>query len=166
MRSILLVLAIVCGSISLTSGQNKITTFILIRHGEKIVDGSEDPALRPEGLERATRLVKLLEKSRIDAIYSTAFKRTRDTVTPLAVSRKLDVKVYESLKEAPIDEMLKLYPGGTVVICGHSNTTPWIANLLTGSKEFNEFDETDFSNLLIVDVLVKGKSAKATWLRY
>ena len=165
-RSLLLIFTIVTAASSFSSGQNQITTFILVRHAEKILAGGDDPSLKPEGTARAGRLATMLEKSRIDAIYSTAFKRTRETVTPLATSKGLDITVYESLKESPIDQMLKDHPGGTIVICGHSNSIPWIANLLTGSKTFNEFDEADYSNFLVIDVLIKGKSSKATWLRY
>ena len=146
--------------------QSSVTTFILIRHAEKVLDKSDDPPLSPEGEVLAKMLISVLKKTKIDAIYSTRFKRTMSTVSPLATSKGLDVKVYEPFKDTPIEEILKKHPGGTIVISGHSNSIPWIANLLLGKKEFEDFNEDDYGNMLIVDVVTKGKVAKVTWLRY
>jgi broad specificity phosphatase PhoE len=146
--------------------QSTVTTFILIRHAEKVLDNSDDPLLLPEGEARAKKLISVLEKTKVDAIYSTRFRRTMSTVSPLATSKGLDVKVYEPFKETPIEEILKKHAGGTIVIAGHSNNIPWIANLLIGKKEFEDFDDGDYGNMLVVDVVTKGKIAKVTWLRY
>lgn len=145
--------------------QSGITTFILVRHAEKISDGSDDPDLRPEGLQRAKDLVTLLDRSKVDAIYSTSFKRTRNTIVPLAEAKKLQVLSYDAFKAAPIEQMLKEHRGGTVVICGHSNNIPWIANFLTGDKQVADYDDTDYGNILIVSVVAPGQ-ARVTWLRY
>lgn len=159
----LCILAMWCASVQ---AQTTITTFILVRHAEKASDGSDDPDLRAEGVERAGRLITLLEKTKLDAIYSTSFKRTRNTVTPLAEANHLRVGVYEAFKSAPIEQMLKDHSGGTVVVCGHSNNIPWIANLLTGDKQIPDYEDGDYGNVLIVSVLSPGKVSKITWLRY
>ncbi len=62
--------------------------------------------------------------------------------------------------------MLKKHEGGTVVISGHSNNIPWIANLLLGREEFKDYDDADYGNVLIVSVVEKGKIAAVTWLSY
>src|ERR1700755_2106443 len=70
------------------------TTFILVRHAEKEGAGT-DPVLTKEGEERAQALVRMFAKQQIDAIYSTNFNRTRNTVKPLADSKGLQVITYD-----------------------------------------------------------------------
>jgi phosphohistidine phosphatase SixA len=114
------------------------TTFILLRHAEKASDGTEDPDLKAEGAERAQRLAELLKYTQVDGIYTTNFKRTRQTVEPLADVKKLEVQPYEAFKADEIEKMLHKHGGGTIVICGHTNNIPWTANLLMGREEFEE----------------------------
>lgn len=144
----------------------QITTFILLRHAEKGNDGTEDPDLNPEGIERARRLTQLLKETQINGIYTTNFKRTRNTVAPLASEKNLEVELYETYKDDEIEKILEKHPGGTVVICGHSNNIPWTANLLTGKEEFKDYEETAYGIMLIVSVVEKGKVAKVTRLEY
>jgi broad specificity phosphatase PhoE len=128
------------------------TTFILVRHAEK-ENVANDPGLSPEGQARAMALAKLLGKQKIDAIYSTNFNRTKSTVKPLADSKALQITVYE--KQPDVAAMK-----GTVVICGHSNTIPALANQLIGKEQFKTFDESDYGNILII------KDGSVTHLRY
>ena len=146
--------------------QEQLTTFILIRHGERAEDGSEDPELSVEGKARATRLAEMLSKTSIQAVYSTSFKRTRNTVSPLAQAKGMEVLLYEPLKADPLDKMLKDHKGGTVVISGHSNTIPWTANYLIGKEELKNFAADDYKNFLVVTVLKKGSVTNITWLTY
>jgi len=147
-------------------GQEKITTFILVRHAEKANDGTNDPDLEEKGIARANHLVDILGKTSVDAIYSTAFKRTRNTVAPLAKAKGIEVAGYEAFKVEEIEKMLKKHAGGTVVICGHSNNIPWIANLLTGKEQYKDFEDSDYKNFIVVSVLKKGKVSNVTWLTY
>src|SRR5437762_1024200 len=107
MRRVLIIVALAILGQGGVLAQNTVTTFILLRHAEKVLDDSDDPALLPAGEERAKKLISMFEKTKIDAIYSTKFKRTMSTVTPLGASKKIDVRVYEPFKEAPLDEKLK-----------------------------------------------------------
>jgi broad specificity phosphatase PhoE len=145
--------------------QQKVTTVILIRHAEKMVDGSSDPDLTESGRTRAVLLADLLSKAKIDAIYSTHYRRTENTVAPLAQRHGLIVQNYDGGKMPEVDAMLAKHQGGTIVICGHSNTTPAIVNYLTGHKdEFKTFDDTDYGNVVIVSRC--DGEGKVTWLRY
>lgn len=166
MKKILVVLTLILLTAPVSFSQDKITTFILLRHAEKGSDDPKDPELKPEGVERANRVVKMLGKTSVDAIYSTTFKRTRNTVAPLAKEKGLEVFTYEAFKVQEIEKMLEKHAGGTVVISGHSNNIPWIANLLIGKEEFKDYEDSDYGNLLIVSVVEKGKVAKVTWLSY
>ncbi|MBI3218407.1 MAG: histidine phosphatase family protein [Bacteroidetes bacterium] len=146
--------------------QNTMTTFILVRHAEKMADGSKDPELSEAGKKRAEALSVLLAQTKLDAIYSTKFKRTEMTATPLAKSLSLSIQNYDGAKMEEIDAMLQKHAGGTVLVVGHSNTTPAIVNYLTGKSEYKNFDDADYGNLIIVSVVEKGKQVKVTWLRY
>ena len=149
----------------------KLTTFILLRHAEKVVDGTmadrtKDPDLSEAGKTRAESLVSLFKNATIDAIYSTAFVRTKKTVEPLAKSKSLLVKEYEANKLDVIDKMLQEYEGKTIVVCGHSNTIPKIANYLSKSGKYKDFDDTDYGNILIITVSSEKKSASVTLLHF
>jgi 2,3-bisphosphoglycerate-dependent phosphoglycerate mutase len=162
----LFVLIIFISAASACFSQNAITTFILVRHAEKMADGSKDPELSEAGKKRAEALAVLLAQTKLDAIYSTKFKRTEMTATPLAKALSLPIQNYDGAKMEEIDAILQKHAGGTVLVVGHSNTTPAIVNYLTGKSEYKNFDDSDYGNLVIVSVTEKGKQVKVTWLRY
>jgi 2,3-bisphosphoglycerate-dependent phosphoglycerate mutase len=141
-----------------------VTTFILVRHAEKANDGTKDPALNEAGLIRAQALAKLMQATKVDAIYTTPYKRTRNTVTPLAAAKGFDVLEYNKIEE--MDVILKKYSGGTVIVCGHSNTVPAIANYLIGKDSYLAFDDSEYGNIIIVSLVEKGKNANVVWLNY
>jgi broad specificity phosphatase PhoE len=143
-----------------------VTTFILVRHAEKSAEGGSDPDLKPEGVTRAESFAAMFSKATIDAVYSTPYKRTRNTVTPLANSKSLAVHTYSSMKAADLEAVLTKHAGGTIVIAGHSNTIPEIANTLVGEKKYAQFADDDYGNIIIVSVTALGKNAKVVWLRY
>jgi broad specificity phosphatase PhoE len=149
--------------------QSEITTFVLVRHAEKETAGematSKDPVLAKAGQDRAQSLSKLLEKQKVNSIYSTNYNRTKDTVKPLAEAKGIQVQTYESLKQPQLEELITKNKGGVVVICGHSNTVPGLANLLLGSTQFSNYDDADYGNVLIVSVTAIGKG-NVTHLRY
>jgi broad specificity phosphatase PhoE len=139
------------------------TTFILVRHAEKEVSDSKDPMLSKAGQERAQALARLLEKQKIDAIMSTNYHRTKTTVEPVASAKGITVQTYESLKEPEVTKLIDT--GGTILICGHSNTIPALANVLVGKNQFANYDDSDYGNVLIITATAIGK-ATVTHLRY
>ena len=153
-------------TLSVVAGAQTITTVILVRHAEKGTDDPKDPDLSEAGKQRAQHLAQVLKETKVDAIYSTPYKRTRNTVTPLAEAKGIAVLSYDPSKKLEIDEMLQKFAGGTIVIAGHSNTVPGLANYLTGKTEFQNFDDSDYDNLLVVTVVEKGKNTKVVWLTY
>jgi 2,3-bisphosphoglycerate-dependent phosphoglycerate mutase len=147
-----------------TFGQS-LTTFIFVRHAEKTDDGSKDPDLTSEGKQRAERLSEMLALQKVDAVYSTNYKRTRSTVEPVAASHQLSITSYASLDGTQLKELATRYSGGTVVICGHSNTTPKMINSLLGSDRIKQWEDPDYGNFVIVTVSSSG-DASLTQLRY
>ena len=165
---LLLVFLFACGpSGGETDGaetQDAVSTFILVRHAEK-GDG-DDPDLTPEGAARAERLRDRLAQEHVTKIYSTDTRRTRQTAAPTAEEAGLEVMVYSPDDLDGFARSLKQQSSGeTVLIVGHSNTTPALANLLSETGQLTAFDDSDYGNLLIVSVPQTGK-ARVENLRY
>lgn len=130
-------------------GNEQVTTFYLVRHAEK--DYGDDPILIKQGEERAERLKEILKNVDLAAVYSTDTKRTQSTARPTAQDHNLKIVSYEpSLLRELSEKLRSLYRGKVVLIVGHSNTTPAMANYLTDSDEHPRFSELDYTNLYIV----------------
>ena len=130
--------------------QSTTTTYYLIRHAEK-VDNSGNPDLSEIGLKRAQNWNKILEKVQFDAIYSTNYKRTTQTATPLAEKNGKEITIYDH-KTIVIPQFKKETAGKTVLIVGHSNTIPNIVNQLIDKKIYSDIEDNTFGDLFIVTV--------------
>ena len=133
------------------------TTFILMRHAEKVQDGSKDPALTKEGIQRSMKLKELLVSQEINAVYSTPYARTRATVAPTAKANELAVTEYKPMEKGFLKETLDKHLGETILIAGHSNTIPDLVNELIGDKKYSQLDENDYNYLFIVTVTEIGQ---------
>ena len=134
------------------------TSFILVRHAEKAKDGTNNPPLNEQGISRAQSLATLLKNQEIAAVYSTPFKRTKETVAPLAEQRGLEaIEYHPHAKDVWLKSLLEKHPNETVVIVGHSNTIPGLANMLLGNEVFSQFDEQEYNNLLLISGKEYGK---------
>lgn len=166
MKSVLIFILLV-SSLTASRAQDPVTTFVLIRHAEKdFTQSTNDPDLSAEGRKRAQRLAAMFNEGEVTAIYSTPYKRTRQTVEVLATNKGLTILEYSANKEEEIDVMLKAHAGGTVVVVGHSNTTPWFANKLLGMEKYRPMEDGDYDNVWIVTLTEKGKHARLVWLNY
>src|SRR5687767_13230671 len=90
------ILFLFANSSTIAAGQDK--TLILVRHAEKADATSTDPELSDAGKQRAERLMSIVKKYKPGAVYSTDFKRTRDTAAPMAARRSLQVQTYDAKK--------------------------------------------------------------------
>jgi broad specificity phosphatase PhoE len=143
-----------------------ITTVILVRHAEKVIDpNNADPDLSPAGQARAQELVRILGDAGINAIYATQYKRTQQTVKPLADKLGLPVNQVNAKNTSDLLAQIRSQNSGQVVfIAGHNNTVPEIIAAL-GGPTFPTIPETEFDNLYIVTVYRTGK-AKVVRLKY
>src|SRR6266545_7010650 len=74
-----------------------VTTIILVRHAEKIIDpNNNDVDLSEAGQQRAQEIARMFGDAGINAIYATQYKRTQETVKPLADKLGLRVNVVNS----------------------------------------------------------------------
>ncbi len=137
--------------------QTDLTTFILVRHAEKADDGTRNPGLTDEGKDRAERLNALLKEAGVSAIYTTPYKRTTSTVVPLSESLGLEVQQYDPRNMDFLDEIMKNHKGGTIVVSGHSNTTPFVANKLLGKEQFKQLSEKEYGMIFMVTISEVGK---------
>ena len=137
------------------------TTLIFVRHAEKVDDGTRDPALSPEGEVRAILLRDILssEYEEINAIFSTPYKRTQFTAKPSSEYYEVDVEEY-GLKDpkALINSILEKYSGQTVLIVGHSNTTPMLVNVVLGEEKFPQLDESVYNQIYILQATEVGEA--------
>jgi broad specificity phosphatase PhoE len=142
------------------------TTIILVRHAEK-ASMSGDMPLSDAGNARAKELARVLGGTRIDAIYTTEYLRTRQTVAPLAEALKLTPKVLETGKEYPANVVRTVrenHAGQTVLVAGHSNTTVDVLREL-GMKDPPFIPEPQFDDLFVC-TLIEGGPASCVALRY
>ena len=114
-------------------GDRQSTVVILVRHAEKRTDDPKDPALSKAGVERAEALAKMLSEAGVTHLFSSEFRRTRETLAPLA--SRLGMQVREVSARTPEDQVAAIrgLPAGSVaVVAGHSNTVPELVRLLGG----------------------------------
>lgn len=143
-----------------------VTTVILIRHAEKNIEpNNPEPELSPAGQARAQELVRMFGDTGINAIYATQYKRTQQTVKPLADKLGLPVNQVNSKNTADLLAQIRLQHSGQVIfVSGHNSTVPEIIAAL-GGPTYPTIPETEYDNLYIVSVYRTGK-AKVVKLKY
>lgn len=143
------------------SHQPKVSTYYLIRHAEK--DRSDktnrDPHLTEAGKQRAENWANYFKDVEFDAVYSTNYNRTKETATPTAKSKNLDIQFYDP-SDFSLEEFMAKTKGKTVLIVGHSNTTPMFTNGLLGTQKYKDMSDDDNSSLYKVTVTKDMKSSE------
>jgi 2,3-bisphosphoglycerate-dependent phosphoglycerate mutase len=149
MKKFLLLLTLLFLNISF--GQKTITTYYFVRHAEK-VDNSQNPDLSETGLKRASLWNNIFSEVDFDEIYSTDYKRTIQTASPTATTKKIEIKLYNP-KTINIESFKKETLGKKVLIVGHSNTTPKFVNDIINQNLFSDIEDATFGNLYIVTII-------------
>lgn len=148
----------------LQNEQEETTVFYLIRHAEKDRSDPEerDPVLTQEGQLRANYWSDLFKEVPFSAVYSTDYARTRQTAQPTAASKQLNTTIYEN-GASLVKDWIAQHKGKHVLVVGHSNTIPGIANALLGEEKYSQIEDTNNANLYIVHV--KGEHAESILLQ-
>jgi 2,3-bisphosphoglycerate-dependent phosphoglycerate mutase len=94
---------------------------------------------------------KVFQEVSLDNIYSTDFYRTQETAAPLAEEKNITVVTYDptDLFNPSFKEKNK---GKVVLVVGHSNTTPALANKIIGKQHYSQIDENTFGKLYIIHI--------------
>jgi len=133
-------------------------TIVLVRHAEKEVVPPEnkDPNLSLAGQARAQELARMFGAAGITSIYATQYKRTQQTVKPLADKLGLTAKQVEAQKTPDLIKQIRAAkPGDVVFLAGHNNSVPEIIAALGGPK-LPIIPETEYDNLFIMTVQSDG----------
>ena len=103
--------------------------------------------------------------SGITAIYATQYKRTQQTVKPMADKLRLPLIKVEA-KETPelVKQIRARGAGQTIFIAGHNNSVPEIIAAM-GGPQLPIIPETEYDNLYILTVQSDG-SAKLLKMKY
>ncbi len=126
-------------------------TLYLIRHAEKYQDGSRDPVLTETGNNRSQQLASWFLDKDLKEIWSSDYKRTRDTAKPLLAELGHELSIYDPGNQAALVEQL-LHRQHNALIVGHSNTIPELARLLCGCI-IADMEETEHDRLIVVSVV-------------
>jgi broad specificity phosphatase PhoE len=78
----------------------------ILRHEDRTQDCSFFAPLTKSGLENSIKLVKYLEKEKIDTIYSSPFIRTLQTIYPYAKEHDIKINIEYGLSELHNEEII------------------------------------------------------------
>ncbi len=143
------------------------TTVYIVRHAEK-VDETDSTDLSPVGRQRAIALADMLANKGIDSIFTTPFRRTRQTAEPLAQRLSLPIVAYAAKPNDVLVNRINHIRNQTVLVVGHSNTILEIAGGLGAKPTLSKIESGDFDNLLRVKIKrgLLGKSVSLSQTTY
>lgn len=162
-KILILLLAFGMLSCSRPQQQQSSTIVLIVRHAEKASD-AEDSPLTEAGVQRAQALVRVAEDAGVGAIYSTQFKRNRDTAQPFSTRSGVSVTELPVNLQHPGDygkrlakDILEKHAGRTVLVIGHGNT---IASTIEGlTNRAAQIGDVQYGNLFIVTVPPTGAAS-------
>ena len=138
---------------------------ILVRHAEKAPSETKDPDLAPEGRARALRLATLLGKTAPARLVATEYKRTQQTLAPLAERLQVALEIRGAAQAKDLlRELRDAPPGSTTVVATHANVLPLMVRELGGAP-LRDLDpegmlaENDYGRVVVLSV---GCSATAS----
>lgn len=142
-------------------------TIVLVRHAEKAtsVANDPDPALSAEGRERAIRLEKAVRRFKPYEIFSTNTRRTRQTAEPVASRRNKEVQTYNAANHQELIDKILASRRRHFLVVGHSNTVPFLANMLAKKEVFRQVPDSEHSVIWVIK-LKKGHLKKVELFAY
>jgi broad specificity phosphatase PhoE len=163
LRRTFLALALLAPAFSLAAQEAPLTVFV-VRHAEKGPE-TPDPSLTDAGKRRAEALAHVLKDAHITVLFASEFKRTQETLAPLAQDTGLIPMVVSAGKMDDLLEMLRALPAGSrAVVASHSNLVHLIVERLSGQK-VPPLSDLEYDRLVVVTVPKDGKG-QAVVLRY
>ena len=107
---------------------------------------------------RAVRLGFLLARSNATRLVSTEFKRTHQTLEPLAERLGKPIEVRAAAKtDDLIRELRDAPPGSTTVVATHANVLPMMVRelggvTLSGLAKDGTLDDDDYSRVVVLSI--------------
>ncbi|NQU87970.1 MAG: histidine phosphatase family protein [Mariniphaga sp.] len=150
MKNLLLIIVLFI-SLNLAAQEIPVSTYYLIRHAEKVKSENPDPVLHTDGIARAENWAEIFRNVSFDAIYSTNYIRTKETVKPTANKQNIELTIYHPIN-INYGEFKTHTHGKTVLVVGHSNTIPAFVNKLINADKYEMIEENNNSNLYIVQI--------------
>ncbi len=135
-------------------------TVILVRHAEKedVPPENKNPNLSLAGQARAHEIARIFGGAGITSIYATQYKRTQQTVKPLADKLGLTATVVEAQKTPELVTKIRASkPGEVIFLAGHNNSVPEVIAALGGPK-MPIIPLPEYDNLFILTVQGDGSS--------
>lgn len=143
----------------------KITTVYIVRHAEKDVSDpkNQDPDLNESGKLRAGDLKSRLKNHKIDAVFSTKFKRNKQTAEGVAEVNGLSIREYDAHKYNELSELVKTeFKNKKVLIIGHSNSVLEIIESFGAVRPIATLTDSDYDFLFELKIDQMGKVALST----
>ncbi|WP_158825796.1 phosphoglycerate mutase family protein [Mucilaginibacter lacusdianchii] len=140
------------------------TTIWLVRHAEKstVNTADRDPGLTEAGQQRANTLAKVLKAENIANVYTTPYKRTRNTAAPLIAQLKISPVVYDPNEVGSIATKARQEnKGRAALIVGHSNTIIPIIKALGIAVDLNTLQDEDYDMLFKITFTNTSKDSTA-----
>lgn len=119
-----------------------------------------DVPLSDAGKARAAHLAAMLRSAGITHVFTTEFKRTRETAEPLATAQHITPVMAPAKDVDALVAAVKAAKGASLVV-GHSDTVPDILKKL-GVKEPIKIGEQEYDNLFVV---VRSAAGTTTLVR-
>jgi broad specificity phosphatase PhoE len=126
----------------------------LVRHAEReSLIGNDNPGLTPAGVARAGELRALLGHARIGAIYTSQFRRTKETAEPLATALSLSpTAITDGDADKTIEHIRANHAREIVLVVGHSNTIDKLLARLTGGEAVVTIQDSEFDRVFVAVV--------------
>ncbi|MEE8371934.1 MAG: histidine phosphatase family protein [Sphingomonadales bacterium] len=121
----------------------------LVRHAEKVADGTTDPELTRVGKGRACFLARFFKAKGLTEVRSSEYRRTMGTANPVARALGIPLSIYDP-SELPVLAMDLKHRDGVPLIVGHSNTTPQLARLL-GARDVEDMEGNEYDRVIEID---------------
>ncbi|MBL8740618.1 MAG: histidine phosphatase family protein [Myxococcales bacterium] len=138
-----------------TIGCGVAMTVYLVRHAEKQPPApgakpEKDPPLSEAGVRRAQALVGAMANVNLAAVFATQYKRTQQTVDPVAKAKGLAIEIVDAGDTPALAARIRGLSGKAVLVAGHSNTVPEIAAALGASDGF-AIEDDQFGDLFVLE---------------
>jgi phosphohistidine phosphatase SixA len=133
---------------AIANDADKTHTLYLVRHAEKQQDGSRDPELTAAGKKRSQQLANWFQDKDIKDIWSSDYKRTRDTAKPSLLLLGLELSIYDPGNQAALVKQLLVNQRNALIV-GHSNTIPELARMLCNCV-ISDMEESEYDRLIVI----------------